>query len=57
MLSIKVKTTKKDGRIFAHAYNKGEKMPFKGRIFLLNTPMKNIIEWAHKPPIQENLTF
>ena len=53
MQPIKVKTTKKDGRIFAHVYNKGEKMPFKGASFSINTPMKIILEWAHKPTNQE----
>ena len=53
MLSIKLKTTKKDGRIFAHVYNKGEKMSFKGTSFSINTPMKIILDWAHKPANQE----
>lgn len=52
MQPIKLKTTKKDGLIFAHVYKNGEKMPFKGASFSINTPMKNILEWAHKPTNQ-----
>ena len=53
MQPIKVKTTKKDGRIFAHVYKNSEKMPFKGTSFSINTPMKIILDWAHKPTNQE----
>ena len=53
MQPIKVKTKIVNGRIFAHVYKNGEKMPFKGTSFSINTPMKIILDWAHKPTNQE----